>query len=460
MRIVRLALAAAVSLFVLASVSRGQDSNYWTSQYGSRATLLGGAVIGSVLDLSGTYYNPGGLALIEKPRTLIAANVFQYPRVTLVGTAPGSVPWYRTNPGPAPTLVAGAIRFRGLRDHLFAFSYVARQRVNMGVSSSVSGERDVLPELPGPEDFVTQFRLDEKLSESWFGLSWSYKISKRVGIGVTQYAAVRSHRAYAQALAEALSGGQSLALAVGDRQYSYSHVRVLWKVGLACDFRSLTLGLTLTTPSLAVHGRGETGLDSALAGLDVDGDGVPDDRLTAGYQNHLPATYLTPFSVAAGLSFPVRKVRVYGSLEWFGRVRPYTVVKGRPLASQSTGEAVSLDITQELKAVLNWGLGLEWSYSPRFKGYASVTTDFSARKPGTLTNLSLTDWDILNLVTGSEFMIKKSSLTAGIGCSFGGRRIGERPEILARSGFDGIWDPFASLKFRYICYKLVVGFAI
>jgi len=460
MRTPRAALLAGLSLLVLPPWALGQDSNYWTNQYGSRATLLGGAVIGSVLDLSGTYYNPGGLALIEKPRTLLAANVFQYPRVTLAGTPPGSVPWYRYNPGPAPTLLAGTIRFRGLRRHLFAYSYVARQRVNLGVSSSATGHQDVLPDLPGPEDFVTQFKLDEKLSESWFGLSWSYKISPHVGVGITQYVAVRSHRATAEALAEALSGGGRLAVAIGERQYWYMHVRALWKVGLACAFRDVTVGLTLTSPSLAIYGRGTSGLDSTLAGLDTDGDGVADDRLTAEYQDHLPVTYQTPFSVAAGISFPIRKVRFYGGTEWFGRVRPYRVVKGRPFTSQSTGEAVSLDVTQELKAVLNWGAGLEWSYSPRFKGYASYTTDYSARKPGTLTNIALTDWDIRHLITGGEFMIKKVSLTVGIGYSFGGRRIGGRPEILARSGFDGIWDPFASLKFRYNCYKLVVGFAI
>jgi hypothetical protein len=378
----------------------------------------------------------------------------------LSGTPPGSVPWYRYNPGPAPTLLAGTIRIRGLKNHLFAYSYVARQRVNLGVASSATGQSDVIPQNPGPEDFLTQFRLDEKLSESWFGLSWSFKASRRVGIGVTQYVATRSHRAIAQALAEALSGGQSLAIALGERQYWYHHVRVLWKIGLACDLRAVTLGLTMTSPSLALFGRGESGINSALAGLDVTGDGVPDDRLTADYQRRLPATYETPFSLAAGMSFPVHKVRFYGSLEWFARVKPYTVVKAKPFVSQSTGETMSIDITQELKAVLNWGAGLEWSYSPRFKGYASFTTDYSARKPGTLTNIALTDWDIHHLITGSEFMIKKTSLTVGIGYSFGGRRIGGRPEILARSGFDGIWDPFAALKFRYNCYKLVVGFAI
>src|SRR5512135_703452 len=109
----RVALVVVVSSLSLASLARPQDSHYWTNQYGSRATLLGGAVIGSVLDLSGTYYNPGGMSLVEKPHTIMAANVFQYPRVILARTVPGSIPLNRFSPGPGPVLLAGTVRIRG-----------------------------------------------------------------------------------------------------------------------------------------------------------------------------------------------------------------------------------------------------------------------------------------------------------------------------------------------------------
>src|SRR4030066_2580817 len=107
MRVLRSAFLAAFACLCLVSLARPQDSHYWTNHYGTRATLLGGAVIGSVLDLSGTYYNPGGMSLIEKPDTLMAVKVLQYPRVTLVGDAWENVPLNSHNPGPAPSLIAG-----------------------------------------------------------------------------------------------------------------------------------------------------------------------------------------------------------------------------------------------------------------------------------------------------------------------------------------------------------------
>lgn len=455
----RLRALVAAGCLCLAPLLRSQDSHYWTNQYGTRATLLGGAVIGSVLDLSGTYYNPGGMSLIKDPQTLMAAKVIQYPHVSLVGNDRGSVPFNSTNLGPAPSLIAGTFKFRGLGKHWFGYSYLSRQDVKLGLSVSSTGAKDILPDAPGSEKYVTQFRLEEKMSEPWFGLTWSYKVAKNVGVGVSQYIAVRTHRASIQTLVEALTSENRVAMALGARQYHYQNIRILWKIGLAFDFKWATMGLTLTTPGLTLSGTGSTGVNSTVVALDMDGDGDGDDFLAADYRDRRPVTFRTPFSLAAGLTFKLQKVRVYWSAEWFAHVSPYTVVDAAEFTAQSTGEMLSTDVTQELAAVLNMGIGLEWVYSPRFKGYASFTTDESAKKPGTATNISLTDWNIHHIITGAEVAINNSAFTIGLGYSFGNREIGHRPDILVREELDGFWDPFESLKFRYSTYKLIVGFA-
>lgn len=459
MRTPRAALVAAFLSLALAPSVWPQDSHYWTNQYGTRATLLGGAVIGSVLDLSGTYYNPGGLSLLEDPETLMATKVFQYPVVTLVGEGVDFVPLHSRDPGPAPSLVAGTVRIRGLRNHWFGYSYVSRQEVRLGLSVSSTGSRDVLPDVPGPEDYATQFRLDEKLTERWLGLTWSTRMGKGIGVGVSQYFAIRTHRTSVEQTIEALTAAGRTGTALDARQYQYRHVRVLWKMGLACDFDPISLGLTLTTPSLSLVGFGSTGLNSAVAALDVDGDGVSDDYLAADFRNHLRPRFRSPFSLAAGMSVNFRKVRLYSSLEWFAGQAPFTVLDAEEFVAQSTGETLSTDVRHEVAPVLNLGVGLEWSYSHRFKGYASFTTDYSAKRAGTETNLSLTDWDIHHIVTGAEFSIKSWQLTAGLGVSFGARGVGWRPDVFERAGFGDLWDPFAGLRFRYANYKAIIGFA-
>jgi len=462
MRILRLpppAVLAALACLGLAPVLPCQDSQYWTNQYGTRATLLGGSVIGSVLDLSGTYYNPGGLSLIENPQTLIAAKVFQYPRVSIVGAGPDSVAMNSSNPGPGPSLIAGAFKIRGLRKHWFGYSYLSRQEVKLGLSLSSTGVHDVIPGRDGLEDYASQYRLDEKLSETWLGLTWSYKLRKNIGIGVSQYFAVRNHRANTQALVEALGADGRLAMKLGSRQYQYENVRILWKIGAAFDFKRLTLGLTLTTPGLHLYGQGSAGANASLVGLDRDGDGEPDDFLAADYQGGRPAFYRSPLSIAGGMTFKLQKFRVYASSEWFARVPPYTVVDTEAFEGQSTGEIFSTDITNEFDPVLNTGIGLEYSHSARFKSSVSFTTDYSARPPETETNLSLTGWSIYHIMAGAEITIKKSALTLGIGYSAGDREIKRLPDVFDGGGFDGLWNPFEGLEFQYSSYKLIIGFS-
>ncbi len=54
-----------------------QDAHYWTNQFGPKASLLGGAVIGSVDDISGTYYNPGALSIGTDLSFAVSANVLE-----------------------------------------------------------------------------------------------------------------------------------------------------------------------------------------------------------------------------------------------------------------------------------------------------------------------------------------------------------------------------------------------
>ena len=71
-------LFLAFALVLGSGVARAQDTQYWTQQYGTRAELLGGAVVGSFLDLSATFYNPGALAMMERSAVLLSANAFEY----------------------------------------------------------------------------------------------------------------------------------------------------------------------------------------------------------------------------------------------------------------------------------------------------------------------------------------------------------------------------------------------
>jgi len=89
MRPIALVLAAGL-VGLGAATAHAQDANYWSTAYGTRSQLLGGAVIGSPGDISSTFYNPGALALTKSAEFLLAGSAYQYQRVAVDnGSGPG-----------------------------------------------------------------------------------------------------------------------------------------------------------------------------------------------------------------------------------------------------------------------------------------------------------------------------------------------------------------------------------
>ena len=124
-----------IILIIVTKIS-AQDANYWTYQYGSRSTLLGGAVIGSVLDLSGTYYNPGAVSLIKDPETILAAKVIEYPTYILEGSFINDIEMSHSNMGPAPSLVATNLKFNWLGEDNIVLSLLTRYDLRFDLNYS------------------------------------------------------------------------------------------------------------------------------------------------------------------------------------------------------------------------------------------------------------------------------------------------------------------------------------
>ncbi len=451
-----------VAVFVLFSISikgNAQDAHYWTHQYGTRSTLLGGLVIGSVLDLSGTYYNPGGLSLLKDPETVMAAKIFQYPSITLKGFAGGDVDVNSSDFRPAPSLVAGMIKFKRLGKHWLGYSVLTRHEVKLGLSGSVIESKDVIMDSPGEEDIATDFRLNEDLSEPWWGITWSYRINDHFGIGISQYAVFRSHSVNSQTLAESLTADGDIAMTICKRDFRYSNYRLLWKLGLAFDFDRITLGLTFVTPSVKLYGSGTAGVNITVVSQDVDGDGINDDYMAADYQYDLDSNYHTPLSLGIGMTYKFENFRLYGSAEWFCRVDKYEVLSVKDFTIQSTGENLPNSVTHELDSILNFGLGMEYTFNKNLKTYSSFTTDFSARNPDTDTNLSVTDWNIYHITGGTTFKILRYSLTLGLGYAFGRRQAVQILDPLPENFQGRLIGAAGQYQFNYSSFKFLLGFA-
>ncbi len=117
---------AVFAVFISAPDIYAQDAHNWTQQYGPRSSLLRGAVIGSVDDISATYYNPGALGLAPDLAFAITANVFERSGVVLEDGGGNGVDLGTARSGVRPSLVAGMLRRNLFGSSVLAYSLLTR----------------------------------------------------------------------------------------------------------------------------------------------------------------------------------------------------------------------------------------------------------------------------------------------------------------------------------------------
>jgi hypothetical protein len=412
-----------------ASAAAAQDAHYWTNQYGTRGNLLGGAVVGSVVDLSAVYYNPGAVSLIQDPDVIATSKVFELTGVRVRGSGDLDIRLDDQTLGVAPGFFAGLVPLKLFGKHVLGYSFLTRYKFDATLRAAGVGTGDILVPNPPPEDFYAELMFDTRLNESWGGLTWSYPLGQRFGIGATTFLAIRSQRSRTSITGQAFepvttTGGITLT----DVGYKYSHYRLLWKLGVTYDWLGFSLGLTVTTPEVRLFGSGETTVNRVVVGQDIDGDAIPDPRFIADVQQDLKATYKSPLSIAGGASYFIgRNTTLHAAAEWFDKVEGYEVLATEPFIGQSTGDTLILRVTQQLNSVFNWGIGVEEQLTPGFSMSASFRTDRTAIDNSQRSDVSVAAWNVFFVTVGTSFRLGGGEFTVGL--AYGLSRSGSRGHL-------------------------------
>jgi hypothetical protein len=419
----RAAVLIAVASLAAGGSAYSQDAQYWTIQYGPVSELQGGVVVGSPLDLSATFYNPGALSLYETSSFLSSVRAFELRDLTVTDVQERGFEVKQSTTGPSPSLLAGTFpsRWLGEANHL-AYSVLVRQDFDIRLNGRLAAFPEGETNLIRPQTFEGELLLDQRLTEIWGGLTWSRKLGDRMGFGLTPYFAYRGQRTRAEALARGISTSDEAASSVLIDDFDYSHFRALAKLGLAVNLESLTLGLTVTTPSVGLFGSGQGAFTRTAVGFEVEGDGVSDHVFAGDFQDDLPSEYRSPWSVAAGASYGLGRARLHASVEWFASVGLYQVLDVEPFADPR-GRSFFPRLAHELDSVLNVGVALEHRLSENVGAHIAFHTDRSAAVPDTTTRHSLSWWDINHVSGGVALVLGSTELTLGVALATGSETI-------------------------------------
>jgi hypothetical protein len=195
------------------------------------------------------------------------------------------------------------------------------------------------------------------------------------------------------------------------------------------NLQPLTLGATVTTPSINITGSGSVGTHFFLNGIDRDGDGNNDNEFDSNFQDEIDSEYKSSWAVGFGGGYRVGKFKFHASAEWYDAISNFFVMDTEPFVSQGSGETLTNDLTHELKSVTNYGFGVDFFSSESLILSGSFVTDFSARIPGTETNLTVSTWDIYHISGGTTFKVGNSDLTIGLEYAFGSEDINQQIDI-------------------------------
>ena len=439
--------AAAVAIAPVISPLHAQDSHYWTVKYGPRASLLGGAVIGSVNDVSAAFYNPGGLAMADSLGFALSLNVFERTSVTAEDVFGGEdVSLSRT--GVAPSMLGGAIRGPESGRDVIAYSFITRQRVR----NSIAEVAVAAP--PGYETVAAEISVNRDVSERWYGVSWARAVRPHFGIGATGFFTTRFDARAGHLVVAGSQAGQGVT-ATRVREFDYDHYGFIAKLGALLNYGSFAAGLTVTTPSIGLFGSGKMTYTDINVRDEPGGD--PPLIAVAGLDG-LSSEHRQPLSVGLGLRGGGERFQLYGSAEWFADVGKYDVIRSGPFEPQSPSGSAQLEyiVSDERSSVLNWAMAIEGRVAERVTAYVSYSTDLSSND-GSDSDLVMATWDIRTLSFGADFRIGGRSLTLGGAFGWGDSSTRDKTDLFPNVDLDPPPD-FGPTPVRYRSFRLILGF--
>ncbi|MGK0316940.1 MAG: hypothetical protein ACI86M_003178 [Saprospiraceae bacterium] len=450
--------------FCIVQVAVSQvNSHYWSHQYGARGLLLNGSIIASVNDETAIFYNPGSMALTEEFGISLSLITPTYSLLRTTDFLGEGTSFSNQGLDLSPGLVAAIFKPFGTDKITLGLTTFKRFKSEVNVE-----DREVREvKSNGDQIFVGDLDFNRRLSENWFGLGLSARLSSKFAIGFTQFFTFRGERVGLNFKKEILDKNNPENLIAGWRSnfdYGYSaNGGMLTKFGLCWAPSFVKIGATFTSNTYGVIKRDANyAFDDQKIAFNGGNTSSSNDRSVE------LNDYQTPWSVGLGIEIPLVGSVLSISGEYFTQIEKYNLIDDvdDPLDGLAENqELTSVKIGQANDRVLNVAIGIERMWNKKYTWFYGFRTDFSPRSLFDLgegiTFLASTP-DIYHLSTGGSYSYRKSQFSVGVDYGFGFKTGGKQltditdisvENIFEFSGDDSV-NTFVHQVSLYITYDL------
>lgn len=482
-----------------------QDTHYWTQQFGSKSSLLGGAAVGGVRDNSAIYYNPGAMSLVDSSTVSVSATGYQYESLKLLNGAGQGIDLNSTKTSIIPLIVTGTYKFKKNDRHTLGYTIISKVQTGLKLSARNDAELNVLPDYnsDGNEEFVAQYNLNTSVSEQWFGGGYSYRFSKHFSVGLTTFVNYRSQTLEKSHVARAIPFDTSTyyqyvtqLVATNDIQsIEFMNFNLVNKIGFAFDFDRLKFGFTVTTPGTKLYSSGSYLRDAQLSNTNLDENDLNDYLANAETDEEISAaindfknglysftandkqdsktdgmqvTYKTPLSISWGIEYDFRFLKWNTSFEWFDKVSAYNIINPierevlRPKSAKFGYTSTEfMSIKESNKSVLNWATAFEIPLTKKFGVITSFRTDYSyANQPDedSSERINQTYWDLKHITLGAVYKKEKSDLSVGLTHGFGKTTGPQYTNLATPYEANALEGDIETTDIKYNTYALLLGY--
>jgi hypothetical protein len=347
-RLLRTFLVMAVA--AAGAAARADESNFRPYHVGSRAAGMGGAFTALADDGSGAWYNPGGLAFVQRSDLSIAGSVygwvsgsfqdalgdghdFKYAGLNTFPTATAAI-WRLGEPGAAEA-------------HVLSLSVFVPDAISIDDRDSLGSRQNA-------------FFFSDQMQTVWAGLGWARRFG-RVGVGVGAFALLGTH--VAQTDLTAVSAADPSQFATISGRTDETMYGVAGSAGLRWDpSDDLHLGISVYSPAI---GTGKRRSFTKLLVGNVAGGPVA----AVVNADDLTATPWQPLRVQGGVAASFGALTLAADVQFLGP---------REVWNDSGRAAEGLDKRVTRNAVVNGSVGVEYVVARRYPLRAGFFTDFSA----------------------------------------------------------------------------------